>query len=627
MRLDARLLSLLASLLAGLALALPARAEPPKLWARAQPSPSAASPQRYELAARLDPTTHRVAGTARITFTNTSRATLDELVFHLYLNAFRDRESVFMRETRGSLRGTRAAGVGSIRLETLTVNAEDALARSEPELLPHDRTQLRTTLATPLQPGQSVLIETRFVAQLPPIFARSGYSRDFFAVAQWFPKLAKLEPDGHFASFPYYALGEFYADYADYVLEVDTPEDLAVVATGVLQDEKRQGGRIVRRFEASRVHDAAFAAARGFRADVESVDGVLVRYLSPPGYDSALRQHAEVVRAGLTHYGRAFGAYPYPSLSVVVPPREAEGAQGMEYPTLIMTGGSWRNVPWLPSLSGAVITAHELAHQWFYGVVGSNEVQHPVLDEGLTQWASLDLMRHMYGSREGLGSLTVDRFEATRVFAMQPAGRVAPGLPVTAYTPAEYGSSVYARASVALESIRRAHGKERFDRALAIYAVSQRFQHATPSALERAFDAAYGAGFAARTLRPLLFEGESAGVQITSTRAELGEDDDSYVTYVRVRRSGKVALPTWIAAYSFSGRELVRKPFPLDQSTLELVLETKQPASRIVLDPERALLLDPDVRDQVVQIDTPSLGAPLAQLLAWGQLLVSWAGP
>ena len=589
--------------------------------------PQSASPQRYELTAKLEPERHLVEGTARITFTNTSQATLHELVFHLYLNAFRDRESVFMRESHGALRGTRARGTGSIELQTLTVNGEDALGRAERELISHDATQLRTSLATPLQPGQTIVIESRFVSQLPPLFARSGYTPDFFAVGQWFPKLAALEASGHFASFPYYALGEFYADFADYVLYVDTPEDYDVLASGVLAYEKKgPRERIARRFDAARVHDVAFAAARGFRSDVESVDGVLVRYLSPPGYESALREHAEVVRAGLSHFGKAFGSYPYPSLSVVVPPREAAGAQGMEYPTLIMTGGPWHSVPSLPSFSGAIITAHELAHQWFYGLVGSNEVDHPVLDEGLTQWASLDLMRSLYGAREGLGPIALERFEAERTIATRLVHSSSPGLPAYAYSQDEYAASVYARGSLALESIRRAYGKERFDRALHIYAVGQRYRHATPEALEQAFDAAYGQGFSARVLRPLLFEGETSAAHIVSTRAELGDDDD-YLLHVRARRSGSVSLPTWVALYDAQGRELTRTRFPAESPALEVSIHTEQPVARVVLDPDRALLLDPDASSHVRQLEYPGTGAPLAQWIAFSQTLLSLAGP
>lgn len=583
------------------------------------------SAHRYELAAKLDPVDKSVTGKARITFTNTSERPLEALLFHLYMNAFRDRESVFMRESGGSLRGAGVRGAGLIRLSSLRVAGVDVLAKCERELVSGDFTQLRAPLATPLAPGEQLAIEATFVVLLPPVFARSGYARDFFAVAQWFPKLAKLEPDGHFASFPYHALGEFYADFADYALEVETPSDFSVLASGVLLDETRDDKRIIRRFRADHVHDLAFVAARGFRNEVESVDGVLVRYLAPPGYESATKLHASVVRAGLRHYGRAFGAYPYPSLSVVVPPRDAPGASGMEYPTLMFTSNEWLTLPGLPSLSGAVVTAHELAHQWFYGLIATDELTHPVLDEGLTEWASLDLMRSMFGATEGVPYVRFDRFEIARLLSTQLARSTAPGKAAHAYAPSEYAASVYERAALALESIRRAHGQKRFQHALTIYATGQRFRHPGPHELEQAFDAAYGAGFSAHTLAPLLFDGDTSAVHLG--HAHSSRTDDGYVTEVRARRSGKVSLPTWVALYSPYGKELRRVRFPARSAALDVTLETEERVARVVLDPDRALLLDDDLDDQVAQFTEPGSLSAIAQGLGWVQWLLSVVGP
>ncbi|MET0414203.1 MAG: M1 family metallopeptidase, partial [Polyangiaceae bacterium] len=384
---------------------------------------------RYELTARLDAAKKQVQGAARITFTNTSRVPLDALLFHLYLNAFRDDDSVFMRESGGFLRGQRAEGEGRIELESLAIAGRDALGRAERELVPRDFTQLRVPLEAPLAPGATLVIELRFLASLPPAFARTGYVGDFFAVGQWFPKLAKLDAVG-FVSFPYHALGEFYADFADSTLDVDAPSDFALVASGNLLDETQNGARTRHRDRADGVRGGSFVAGRGFTVDLESVDGVLVRYLSPPGYEAALTQHAEVVRAGLRRFGEQFGKYPYGTLSVVVPPRNAPGTSGMEYPTLITTGGPWFALPDLPALGGAAITAHELAHQWFYGLLASDELHHPVLDEGLTEWASLDLMRTLYGPREGVPGFLFDRYEIERALAVRAAG-ISPGLAAT----------------------------------------------------------------------------------------------------------------------------------------------------------------------------------------------------
>jgi hypothetical protein len=579
--------------------------------------------QRYELTASLDPARKRVQGAARITFTNTSERPLEALLFHLYLNAFRDEHSVFMRESGGVMRGQRAHGSGGIDLQSLVLAGRDVLARAERELVPGDFTQLRLPLEQPLAPGERIVIELRFVSRLPPVFARSGYAGDFFVVGQWYPKLAKLEPSGAFVSFPYHALGEFYADFADYTLDVDAPSDFGLLATGTLQDERQLGARTSRRFRAEAVHDLSFAAGRDHRLDVESVDGVLVRYLSPPGYEEAWSEHAEVVRAGLRHFGRMFGAYPYATLSVVLPPRGAEGAAGMEYPTLFVTGGSWRPIPGLPSLGGAIVSAHELAHQWFYGLLASDELHHPVLDEGLTEWATLDLMRALYGAREGALGLSIDRFEVERALTAR-ASSVGAGGAANDYEAGEYATSMYSRAASVFESIRRAHGRPRFERTLALYTRRHRFGHPTPDDLARAFDEVYGPGFSERVLRPLLLAGETSSVRITAARTRY--EDEGYVTHVRARRSG-VALPTWLALYGVRGQQLARVRFPADQASLLAKVPTRDPVARVVLDPDRALLLDPNVSDQIVELRPPAHPLSITQLLAWAQLVLSWVGP
>lgn len=580
---------------------------------------------RYDLSATLDADQARVHGTVRITFTNTSERALDALIFHLYLNAFRDERSVFMRESRGSMRGARATGPGHIALRSLQIDGRDVLAQSDSELLPDDFTQLRAPIEPPLAPGAVLTIESTFEVQLPPVFARSGHAPDFYAVAQWFPKLAKLEPDGHFEGFPYHALGEFYADFADYTLTLDAPADLQAVASGEQVEEKRMGARIVRRFAAPHVHDLAFVCGRGFRLEQRTLAGVKVRTLAPPGYEAAVAEHLRVIEAGLVHFGRQFGPYPYPGLSVVVPPRTAPGAAGMEYPTLIVTEGFWWPLGALPSATGAFVTAHELAHQWFYGLFASDELHAPVLDEGLAQWASLDLMRSLYGAREGLGPLAIDRFEAARFAAFTIARSTAPGLAASAYTASEYTASVYARASLVLESIRRAHGRERFERALAEYATRQRFRHPTLHDLGAAFDAVYGAGFSAHTLLPLLRDGSAASVQLRD--ASTKETRRGFATDVHAIRRGQVALPTVVALFAKDGRTLARMPWAADVTTLDATYETLEPVARVVLDPDRALLLDGDVADQVKTLAPAPREGTIARLSALAQLLASWVGP
>ncbi len=574
------------------------------------------------------PSEKRVRGTARIDFRNTSDVPLTSLVLHLYMNAFRDRDSVFMRDSRGQLRGESAKGAGYITLKTLKLDGRDALAKAARELVPGDTTQLSVPLEPPLAPGETVRIETVFDTHLPRIFARAGYADDFFAVAQWFPKPAALNADGTFESFPYEALGEFYADFADYSLRVKTPRDYRVGATGKLVEERVVGSEIVRRYEAARVHDAAFVASPSLLEKRERVGRVDVTYLVADGYDLPLDRLRATVAAGLSHFGARFGPYPYPTLTVVLPPRAARGAAGMEYPTLFLSDGSWLGPPsWLHAGSHAFVTAHELAHQWFQGMLASNEVRWAVLDEGLAEWATIDLLRTLHGDAASLSAYgPISRFELERLatFANAPPS-VPASWPVNAYTHQEYGRAMYTHAAIALETIRRAYGKERFDRALGRYARRQRFRHPTPRELGEAFDDAYGAGFAARVLFPLVIEQQSAAVHLAEARCE--KTSAGYVSYARVRRSGAVSLPTWVAFYDVDGNELTRKRFPAALDKLTLRVETSARVARIALDPDRALLVDTDVRDQIATLREPPHVGLATLLIAGLQALLSLVGP
>src|SRR5690606_4301446 len=155
----------------------------------------------------------------------------------------------------------------------------------------------------------------------------------------------------------------------DYELTLRTPADFEVGANGALVREARESDAKVRVFEMRRVHDAVWVASPSLMRHTERVGEVEVSYPHPPGPPLALWEHASTLRAGLAHFGHAFGPYPYRTLTVVIPPRKASAAAGMEYPGLFITAGPWFAVPASPGASGAFVTAHELAHQWFSGLI------------------------------------------------------------------------------------------------------------------------------------------------------------------------------------------------------------------------------------------------------------------
>ncbi len=564
----------------------------------------------YRLRARLDPSTHTVHGRAQITWTNRSSVPLDELLFHLYLNAFENDGTVFMRESEGQLRGQRFHGEGSIEVEYLRVDGADRLEGSDDELIDGDRTQLRVPLTEPIPAGSAVQIDIGFQSHLPPGFARSGYHGDFHVVAQWFPKLAKLEADGSFASFPYHGAGEFYADFARYELNVEVPSGWVVGATG--EEVSAGDGRT---FVAVPVHDCAFVAAPWFEEQHREVtlasgQTVDIHILYPPGFDSAVERHLDVTAAGLLHYGRLYGDYPYPTLTIAVPPRGASGIGGMEYPSLFVTDGPWVSLPWLPITAQDEVTAHELGHQWFQGLVATNEVEWPMLDEGLTEWSTGELLRELHGRRgSGLrvAGFDIDGFELRRVGAW---ARYAPppGTPAHRFeTFSQYGASVYARTSSIVETIARTWGRSRTTRALGRYARQQRFQHPGPDALFDAFDEEFGPWMSQRVLRPALMEGAVSATLVQSVEGNR----------FRVHRAGGLPIPTWIEVRSAAGIERIR--FPGTQRTLEA--EVSAPIDALRVDPDRNNLTDGRRVDDIV--GAWSANDPIALVSA----LLAWVGP
>jgi hypothetical protein len=582
---------------------------------------------RYVLEARLDEVAHVVEGVARIRFQNKSRAEVDALYLHLYLNAFASEDTVFMRGTTGVSRGNESTGEGSITLSSLEdADGHDLLSGADDALVPDDHTQMRVPLATALAPGDHVELVAHFRSVLPPVFARTGYHGSFHTVAQWFPKIARHEEDGTWRSFPYHPYGEFHADFARYELTIDVPEAFVVGATGHLIESHRHDDRTVYRYVADEVHDAVFVAWDRFEESRFDAEGVAVRILFPPGYEPSVELHRTTVEAGLAHFGRLLGDYPYDDLTVVVPPRGAEGAAGMEYPTLFLTAGPPYPMRFAPLAGQAHVTAHELGHQWFQGIIASDEDRFPFLDEGLTQYITGDLLRRMHGpNRSGFSwPFAIDFFQVMRVASYSGLHDRPPAFEAARFHGQEYGRSVYARTSVVLETVRRTFGRRRFDRTLGDYARRHRFAHPTPDDLYAAFDRHYDPGFSRRVLRPALEDGESADLSIFNLSSRARDDGDGHRNDVLVLRRGGVALPTWVELRYADGTRR-RVPFPQNDDTLRV---TERGAPELVgarVDPDGHDLLDPTFADRSRRL--PRRASLFGVLLhAIGQL-GAWVGP
>ena len=392
----------------------------------------------YSIAASFDPATHTIRGHELVTWRNRSLEPVRELWLHLYLNAFRNEKSTFMRETEGNaeaLAGTGGWGsieVGSIRVADGGPDLRAGMRFIQPDGNLDDATLAVVTLPKPIPAGASIRLEVGFTSRLPRAVKRTGYWKDFHFAGQWFPKVGVLEPAGErgrvapaWNARQYHGQTEFYADHGDYDLTLTVPADHVVGATGRRVERRLlPDGRVAHRYVQEDVHDFAWAAdprleesERVFEAGREVSDDdvqraaqllqrppqalelsdVRVRLLTRP----ELRHHRDrIFRAAflaLENYGLWFGAYPYEQLTIVVPPRGARNAVGgMEHPTLVTIEEN----PWNPSDSGdpEMLTVHEIGHQWWYGLVANDEVTEPWIDEGLATYVTTRILDRVYGA-------------------------------------------------------------------------------------------------------------------------------------------------------------------------------------------------------------------------------------
>jgi hypothetical protein len=393
----------------------------------------------YDIDARLDAERHVVTGTARLEWRNTTAFPAEDVWLHLYLNAFRDDKSTFMKESKGKHRGHdfHPAHPGSIAVTSFVPEGgTDLVAKGEyvscDDQNPDDRTVLRIPLDRPVAPGATGVFRVEWTSTLPKVFARTGFGGEFHMIAQWFPKPGVFEETeiggergAEWNCHQFHGSSEFYADYGRYDVRMTVPAAYRgrLGATGERVGEPRENedGTITFRHRASRVHDFAwtcdtdyvvkeyvFAGGPGTsREERDRVARILgrapealdlppvkVTLLLQPEHEDQAERHRVAVFHALTYMGFWFGPYPYPTLTVVDPDHRAGDAGGMEYPTLI-TAGTEYVAPervWDPEF----VIVHEFGHQHFYGLIGTNEFEHAWMDEGMNTYGTAKTLMKAY---------------------------------------------------------------------------------------------------------------------------------------------------------------------------------------------------------------------------------------
>jgi hypothetical protein len=450
----------------------------------------------YKIEATLDPAKHLVTATQTLTWKNTGTTSVDKLPFHLYLNAFKNDSSLLMRSSHGSLRGQTPGAWGWIQIQSVQIGGVELVSKlARPKLDPPadlDETVVELALPTAIEAGTTVEIRFAFTAQLPEVFARTGFKGDFHLVAQWFPKIGvRVGPPGAevWECRPFHAHSEFFSDFGNYDVTLTVPSTYVVAATGVLAAAADgPGGTRTLTYHARDVHDFVWMAdpyMQTLTRDARVEDGtVQVRVLHRPEQEEFAQRHLDAAVGAVEKYSAAYLPYPWSVLTIVDPPMDAQiAAGGMEYQTLVTTNGD--TVFARPGLRlPEFVTIHEVGHQWFQGMLASNEAAEPWLDEGVNQWANGKVMNELYGARgsaiDWLG-WEADTAELFRALVDTREHLPVPIASAAAMFPDEdtYVSGAYDATMRALRTIELAVGPTRFAAAMRAYARKFAFQHPT----------------------------------------------------------------------------------------------------------------------------------------------------
>ncbi len=449
----------------------------------------------YGIDARIDTAKKTVDANEILTYKNLTGQPLSTFPFHLYLNAFQP-DSSFTTETHfgGGIRDSEAENEypakkrGSILITRLTA---DMVPGDLTPLLhfvapddgnQNDKTVAELQLPQPLAPGASITFRIRFHDQFPESVARNGYKRDFLMGGQWYPKLGVFW-HGAWNCHQYHATTEFFSDFATFDVRLTLPRNYVVGASGVpVGSQDNPDGTRSLSYYGEDIHDFAWAASPHFTVTdgtfLSSMGPVKVHVLALAAHPKAGKRYLDITMASLKQFDDRYGPYPYKMLTVVDPEPGGE-MEGMEYPTLITGGTSWFDPTHLTEL----VTEHEFGHQYWYGMVATNEFEDAWLDEGINSYTEVNVTAAILGGYTNLLSFRwMNLSDASALYTSFQ--RDATYDPVTRHAwqfrdSGSYGSITYGKSATLLATLEGIIGRDTMDEAMRTYFMRYRFTHPT----------------------------------------------------------------------------------------------------------------------------------------------------
>jgi hypothetical protein len=462
------------------------------------PTPLSTRVVAYNIDAKVDVQKKAVDAKETLTYKNLTGQPLTTFPFHLYLNAFQP-DSTFTSETHfgGGIRASDSdnsyadKNKGFITIAHLEADGFGDLTPLLHFIAPddhnaNDRTVAELQLPHPVAPGESITFRMAFHDQFPESVARNGYKRDFLMGGQWYPKLGVFW-HGSWNCHQYHSTTEFFSDFGAFDVTLTLPRNYTVGASGVPTNERLNAdGTRTQSFYGEDIHDFAWAASPNFTvttgAYLSSMGPVQVRVLGLRAHPGIGQRYLDIILASLRQFDQRYGPYPYKIITVVDPEPGSE-MEGMEYPTLI-TGGTLDLFGRPDPTRDTEVTAeHEFGHQYWYGMVATNEFEDAWLDEGINSYTEVTVTGAILGKETnaldlGWANLSDAMLQYNEYVAEDDYD------PVTRHAwqfrnAASYGGVTYGKTATLLATLEGIVGKDTMDEAMRTYFMRFRFTHPT----------------------------------------------------------------------------------------------------------------------------------------------------
>ncbi len=616
----------------------------------------------YTMNVTLDHETKTASGNQVIVWHNTSPDTVKELRFYMYLNAFKNNKTSYLRDLDGLFFGQnlfdRAEEEwGWIELHSIIQSGKELISslRFERDIDGNmdDESVVSVQLDQVVMPGDSVVLFTQFTSKMPRTLVRSGYSKDdFFHFVHWYPKLGVYEKNSKgvwaWNCHQFLRQMEFYGDFGTYDITLSTSDHLKIGATGCLMSEERiEGGLIKRRYLGLDVIDFAWTVSPCFEEYIEKYKHITLKLLIPPEHRDMKERILHSATGAFAYLEERLGRYPYNQLTIIDPPVHALNSGFMEYPQLI-TGGSFYGIPkGYHGVESLII--HELAHQFFMGILANNEKEEPWLDEGIVSFYEDRITDHLFGARQSfvdllgykVGNSALSRNEYTSQSNLRSDAISTKSWEIKG----SYKRTVYSKAATVLRTLMGYMGEERFDEMMKEYYRQHAFTHPrkedfyaivtswasnhdclicpTISAfLHQAIDGTEVCDYAVTNIRhtvdhhPTGIFGRGDGKAFVPH--DHSKDVGEILSTIRLERKGSMILPSTVRITWEDGSE---EDFIWDgrQTIEDINFRNRRKIVSAYLDPEHLLTLDIDFNNNSFTL-TPKKDA----LLKYAERTIFW---